>query len=825
MNKTENATQSPLGYSPYPGYGYDPSIIMQEERIDFKRYLSLFLSNWYWFVIALFTSLGIAYGINRWAENIYTVSSTLLIEDENYSSDLSGAERIIPGGEMFKSQQNLKNEVGILKSFSLNYEAMLQLPEFWVSYTGVGRRGVAESRQYKNTPFKIVFDSLENQLKGQRIDIKILSDNNYRINIGESIDQQMSFGEQFISNSYDFRVIKQNGFEYDKDRSNKFYIWFNSLEGLANMYRGKLSVSPIEDEASILTLTTSGFSALKEADYLNKLMQVYIARGLNLKNEAADNTIKFINEQLGFISDSLSKAENNLESFRLSNALIDMSSEASFLKDRIERYENEKFGIEFEKQYYEYLLDYIASRDESGEIVSPSLLGVADPTLSRLIGNLAELQLQKKNVLFSLKNDLPAVEFIDSQIADAKISLKSNVQNSLDNSARILEDVNHRIRDVEMEIKKLPGTERQLINIQRKFDLNSNVYNYLMEKRAETGIAKASNVADNMVIDEAKAFNSRRIEPKERQNYMMALILGLIVPLGLLIVFDLLNNKIIDRRDIEKATDIPLIGFIAHSSSKSEIPVVDNPGSTFAESFRSIRARLKYFINEDNSMIISITSTVSGEGKTFISVNLATIFAMLGKKVLLVGLDLRKPKLHTIFKTNNNLGLSSYLIGNIEYEDIVLETDIENLFFTPSGPVPPNPAELIEKDNMALFFERSREKFDYIIVDTPPVAFVTDTLLLANYIDVNLFVIRQRYSSKATLDLINELKDRNEIKNLAILMNDINISGYYGYGLRYGSAMGYRGYYYGYSLYGQYGYRKYGYRDIEEGYYSNNIDV
>jgi len=823
MNQNNNTPppKSP-GYPQYTGYQIDPALLREDESINFKRYFSLFLSNWYWFAIALFIALSIAYGINRWSEEIYTVSASLLIADEESGSNLIGAENFIPGGDIFKSQQNLQNEIGILKSFSLNYQVMQELPEFWVTYVGVGRRGIAENRQYQNTPFEIVFDSLQNQRRGQRIDIKILSGDEYSINIGDAIERTMRFGEQYLDDDYNFRMISKNGYVFDPGQSNKYYFWFESLENLANGYRGKLSVSPIEEEASIVTLATSGFNVAQEADYLNKLMEVYIDRGLELKNETADNTIEFINNQLGLISDSLRVAENNLESFRLNNELIDLSSEATILQSRIERYENEKYSIEFEKQYYEYLLEYIASKDESGEILSPSLAGISDPTLSRLVSELVELQQQKKLVSFSLKNVLPAVGLIDAHIEDAQKILKENVENSLKNTTKLLDDANARIALVEKEIKKLPGTERQLINIQRKFDLNNTVYNYLMEKRAEAGIAKASNVADNRIIDHAETFNFSSIAPKERQNYMMALLFGLLIPVGLLILLDLLNDKIIDRRDVEKATNIPLLGFVGHSEAKSEIPVIDNPGSTIAESFRSIRTRLKYFSGDGSSRIITITSTVSSEGKTFISINIAAIIAMLSKKVLLIGLDLRKPKLHKILETSNSKGLSSYLIGEANYQDIIFETKIENLYFTPSGAIPPNPAELIESERMSKYFENARKEYDYIIVDTPPVAIVTDTLLLARYVDINLFVVRQRYSSKNTLDLINDLKTQGELKNLAILINDISLSGYYGYGLRYGNTLGYKGYYYGYNLYGEYGYRRYGYGKKGKDYYSGN---
>jgi len=819
QDKTQSPPQQPT-YPPYPGYHIDPALLREEEGIDFKRYFALFLNNWYWFAIVLFIALSIAYGINRWSEKIYTVSASLLIADEQYGGDMNQAERFIPGSDIFSSRQNLRNEIGILKSFSLNYDVMKELPEFWVTYMGVGRRGIAENRQYKSAPFKVFFDSLEYQAKGRRVDIRILSDNEYSISIGDTIKKTMKFSEHYSDVYNDFYIVKHNEFRYNENESNKHYFWFNSLEGLANQYRGKLSVSPIEEEASLVTLSTSGSSYQQEADYLNKLMKEYIDRGLELKNETAENTIEFINEQIGFISDSLMIAESNLERFRLNNELIDLSSEASILQSRIERFESEKYSVEFEKQYYEYLLEYINTKDESGEIVSPSLVGITDPVLSRLVSELAVLQQQKKQVSFSLRDDLPAVNLMDAQIADARKILKENVENSLRNATKMLDDVNARIAGVESEMQKLPGTERQLINIQRKFDLNNTIYNYLLEKRAEAGIAKASNVSDNRIIDQAEAFNSSRIKPKERQNYMMALIFGLLIPAGLLVIFDLLNNKIIDRRDIEKATDVPILGFVGHSDSKSEIPVIDNPHSTLAESFRSIRTRLKYFTNNGTAKVITITSTVSGEGKTFISVNIAAIIAMLGKKVLLVGLDLRKPKLHRILEAGNSTGLTSYLIGETEYKDIIFETKIENLYFTPSGSVPPNPAELIESERMKEFFSEANKEYDYIVIDTPPVAIVTDTLLLAPYVDINLFVVRQRYSSKNTIDLINDLKNQGELKNMAIMINDISLSGYYGYGLRYGSTLGYRGYYYGYNLYGEYGYRKYGYGKAGKNYYS-----
>jgi capsular exopolysaccharide synthesis family protein len=287
-----------------------------------------------------------------------------------------------------------------------------------------------------------------------------------------------------------------------------------------------------------------------------------------------------------------------------------------------------------------------------------------------------------------------------------------------------------------------------------------------------------------------------------------ALILGLLLPAIAVVIIDLMNNKVIDKKDIEKVTKVPILGFISHSSYGNEIPVVEKPGSTLSESFRSIRTSLKYLIPDDKPAVISVTSTVSGEGKTFVAVNLAAIISLLGRKTLLIGLDLRKPRIHKILGLDNSVGMSTFLSGNTGYDKTVQKTRIENLWYASSGPVPPNPAELIERQTMADFVEEARKHFDYIIIDTPPVAIVTDALLLSRLTDVTLFVVRQRYTSRNTLSLIDEIYRGHEIKNPGIVVNDISMSGYYGYGLRYGYTMGYNyGYNYGYKYYGhiQYG--------------------
>lgn len=779
----------------------------------------MFISNWYWFSIALFIAISLAYGINRWSEKIYTVSSTLLIKDDQNSA----LTNIFPGTEGLKNQQNLNNEIGILRSFSLNNRVMNEMPGFHVVYVKVGKRGIAKTRLYNDNPFVVHYNSLSEQILDYPVGIRILSEEKYLLEINGNKDYKkvIRFGEQFSEMGFNFKIEPGNNGEaiFSSTSSNKYYFYFASPASLANHYRSVLSVTPVAEDASLVTLSTTGPVAEQEADYLNKLMAIYIRQGLELKNETAERTIGFIDDQLGLISDSLALAEGDMESFRLGNRLIDISQEGKSIQTKLEQIENEKTGLMLQKRFYEYLKNYIESKNESGDIVAPSVMGVSDQLLIRLVNDLSELQKQKMELAMNLDKSLEPIRLLDASILSAKETISENIRSKLQNIEEIAADADRRLRLAENSLNKLPSTERRLINIQRKFDINNTVYTFLLEKKAEAGIARAANVPDNRVIDSAGSFSTSMIKPKSRKNYITALLLALLVPVAGILLLDYLNNKVIDKKDIEKRTSVPVIGYVSHNRLKTEMPVIENPGSTLSESFRSVRTNLKYFLKETQCPVISISSTISAEGKTFVAANLAAILAMSEKKVLLMGLDLRKPRINKLLGINNETGISNYLIGEEKFENVITKTEVDNLWYAPAGPVPPNPAELIESGAMGEFIGKAKKKFDYIIIDTPPVAIVTDALLVSSLTDYYLFVVRQRYSSKNTLELIEELYKNGNIKSLGIVVNDISITGYYGYGLRYGYSMGY-GYNYGYNYYSQYG--KYGYSDSAKGYYKED---
>jgi capsular exopolysaccharide synthesis family protein len=423
--------------------------------------------------------------------------------------------------------------------------------------------------------------------------------------------------------------------------------------------------------------------------------------------------------------------------------------------------------------------------------------------------------LTKNNYNYSSNQTNPGIELVNYKIQNTIATLKENIKNILKSNEISINEINRRIGEIDAEISQLPETEKELIGIKRRYKLNDDIYTYLLTKRAEAGIAKASNVPDNKILDYAREDNAVLISPKRSLNYAIALIIGLLIPILIILMLDFFNDKIVERKDVEETTSIPILGEIGHNNKETDMVVLEKPKSSIAESFRTLRTNIQYFNIDmaDKTRVISITSTISGEGKSFCAINLASIFALGDKKTLLMGIDLRKPKLHRELNTDNIKGLSTYLVGTHTLDEVIIPTHQNNLFFMPAGPVPPNPAELIETTKMVNLVNLLKEKYDMIIMDTPPIALVTDALLLAKYSDINLFVIRQNYSRKNMVKLINELFQEKGFKNVGIVINDIKIQGYYGYT------------YYGNYGYGKYGYRygngRYGYGD-SSGYYEDD---
>jgi len=774
--------------------------IYQEESIDIKKYLFKFLANWYWFALALGIALSIAYMVNRYSEPTYTIGSSIIIADQQ--NEASSIESIVQelGRFRVRKKAEVVNEISILKSYKMARLALEEL-DFEILYVEVGRREIAETKMYHNCPFIVIPDTTFEQLHNYPVNVKILSDKEYLLEINDrfNIERKMQFSEVFEAEIFKFKIELRDTekFEFNENTSNKYFFRFSDINTLSKAYQNKLNINVNDEKGSILNLSINGFVPQKMAVYLNKLTEVYIRSALIEKNERAENTLEFIDEQLDIIVKDLNAAEVRLQDFRTQNKVINLSQKGSLLFNELSNIQNERFIYDVKAKYLEYVETCLQEKEPNEAVVAPSVLGISDPALQKLIETYNTRIAEKTKFSNVAKEDAPNIIIIQNEINNLRITLSDYIVSTKETNQIALNAFNQKEVLVNQQIYKLPLNERQQINIEREYKLNNELYTFLLEKRAEAGITKASNVADNKILDIARPENANQLTPKRSQNYLIALVLGLGIPGAVILLLDFLNTKIEDKKDIERNTNIPIIGTIGHNETHSNIPVFIDPKSGLAESFRTLRTNLQYILREKNQKTIMITSTISGEGKTFAAVNLAAIMAMSEKKVLLIGLDLRKPNMHKIFELPNEIGISTYLSNQNEYKEVIKETHIDHLFIAPSGPIPPNPAELIETERMKSFFEQAAKDFDYIVIDTPPIALVTDALLISQYSSANLFMIRQRYSNKHVFDLINKLQQEQKIPNMNLLVNDLKIPKYYGY--NYGYAYGY-GYGYGYGL-------------------------
>ncbi|MFO7868131.1 MAG: polysaccharide biosynthesis tyrosine autokinase [Bacteroidales bacterium] len=784
----------------------------EEENINIQKYIFLFLANWRWFVITILFGLIIAFVVNRYSTPVYETKNTVMVtEKEDAMGAMSSIMKelgTLGGG----SNQNIDNFIGILQSYTLTKQTLERL-NYQISYRHEGR--VNDVEIYNECPIRIELDTVfkerikELEVEFEDIFITILSSKKYQLNIprdSNSVSKTLLFNQQYTSDEYVFSVVKSDAFEIS-EKNNKdniidetYIATINNYHKLTRQYLNNLTVEASFKKGTILDLTFQGTVPEKVVNYLNTLILVAIENDLKEKNKTSYKTIEFIDSQLMEIVDSLNKAEQNLETFRSANKIIDLSIEGSALFEKIEEFQSQKSMLEIRLKYYQYILKTIQKKDNLQDMISPSVIGVQDPSLNSLITQLGELYAEKQVIKYSATDQNPSLKLINIKINNTIESLIDNVHNLIESTKLELDEIDKEIAKLNINIKKLPKTERELINIQRRFELNDNIYNYLLQKRAEVGITKAANLPDLKFIDEAFIENTKLISPKRALNYLIALFLACFIPGIIIILRDFLNNKIVEREEIEQSCSIPILGSVAHNRREEEfVPVKKHPKSSIAESFRTIRTSISFFLKriKYSTPIISFTSTVSGEGKTFCALNLATMIAMNNKRVLIVGLDLRKPRLHTMINTNFTLGVTNFLIGKNTIEDITIKSDIsQNLDIILSGPVPPNPLELIESKEFSLFIDQiQNQKYDYIIFDTPPIGLVADTLSISKHSDLNVFVMRQNYTNKNSLKFINDVHKEGKVVNLSILINDVDMINSYGYRYgKYGQQYGY-GYY------------------------------
>jgi capsular exopolysaccharide synthesis family protein len=761
----------------------------EEKALEIRYVVAKYIRYWPWYALFILVFLTGTFLFHRYTVDEFEVNGSLVIKNNS-----SPEARIFDRSNIFNSGINLENDILRLRSKNMAREALSKL-HFDVEY--YAKTNIKPIELYDRSPIRIDVDWNHIQATDTPVELEIISEQNFRLLAEEpgllDLNAVQAAGDESIYNkTYTF------GQEIETARS-KFTVYLTNpaREGdmvifrlvnptvLEDSWAKAVSVTTQNDYSSVLRLSTTTKVVEKGRDYINKLMESYIEYDLNEKNKIQENTISFIEEQLGFLEDSLKQKERELQQFKVDNKLLDVSSEFASILGKMNTLDEKNAQLEYQLQYFEEIRLYMEQKSKDfSDVIAPSVIGVPDPLLNGLIQTLVTLSQERRKLLATVNENHPEVIKIDVQMEKVQDALFENVLNLIENTKNQKQGILREIRSYDAQFATLPESESKYTGIFREFKLRESLYTYLLEKRAEAGIARASNVSDNAILDLAK--RGTLVFPKKTQNYGLALVLGFLIPFGFIVIRDIFDETIKDQRDLKKHFMIPQLGVVGHSTKDTNKVVLDHPKSAVAESFRSLRSAITYLASGKATKKILVTSSVSGEGKTFTSLNLASAMALGSKKTVVVGGDLRRPKLATYFDHSEKIGLSTYLIGKAKAEDIVIPTQNENLFFVPSGVIPPNPAELLQTPRLKEFLLYLENNFDVIVFDTPPMGLVSETIDLMRLFDINLYVVRQNYTIKDHLVMINDLFNNKQVSNVYGVFNGIINSGYHYEGYNYG---------------------------------------
>ena len=785
-----------------------------EEQVNIQEIFFRYLIHWPWFVVSLIVCVALAWGYLRLTTPIYNVSATVLIKDEKKGGGMNMSSELEKMGlnGFVSSSSNIENEIEVLSSRTLAREVVSSLGLF-VTY--MDKDEFPKRELYRTSPVLVGLTPQEADNLPQTMEVNMVlqptGTMNVQIKVGEK-EYQKRFEKlpavfptdegtvAFFANNDTLSPIRPES--VTKELHITAYI--NRPFSVAKGYAGSLSITPTSKATSVVTVSLKNSNTRRGKDYIDKLLEMYNINANNDKNEVAQKTAEFIDERIGIISKELGSTERDLENFKRSAGITDLTSEAQIALTGNAEYEKKRVENQTQINLVMDLQRYLQGAEYE---VLPSNIGLQDAVVAGAIDRYNEMVSERNRLLRISTESNPAIVNLNASIR----AMRGNIQTTLDATLKGLEitraDLAREASRYSRRISDAPTQERQFVSIARQQEIKSGLYLMLLQKREENAIVLAAIANNAKIIDEAQA-DGTPISPKRTMIYLAALVFGIGIPVGIIYLIGLTKFKIEGRADAEKLTSLPVIGDIPLADEKTgSIAVFENQNNLMSETFRSVRTNLQFML-ENGKNVILVTSTISGEGKSFISANLAISLSLLGKKVVIAGLDIRKPGLNKVFNIpKKEHGITQFLTNPaIDLMDLVQASDInKNLYILPGGTVPPNPTELLARDGLEKAVETLKKNFDYVILDTAPVGMVTDTLLIGRVADLSVYVCRADYTRKAEFILINELADNNKLPNLCIAINGLDLQKkkygyYYGYG-KYGKYYGYGkryGYGYGY---------------------------
>ena len=792
----------------------------KEENIDVKELLFKYLIHWPWFVGAVVACLIAAWVYLHVSTPVYNISATVLIKDDKKGGSagmLSGLESLGLDG-MISSSQNIDNEIEVLRSKTIVKEVVEDLG-LYISYTDEDE--FPSRNMYKTSPVQVSLTPQEADLLEEPmiVEMALQPQGSMDVNVKIGDDEYQKHFEKlpavfptdkgtlaFFLTPDSVLSSKRTSEETtaSEKTTRNITATINKPLAVAKWCCKNMTIEPTSKTTSVAVISLKNSNVQRGKDFINKLLEMYNINTNNDKNEVAQKTAEFINERISIISKELGSTEKDLESFKRGAGITDLTSDAQIALTGSAEYEKKRVENQTQINLLQDLQKYMQNE---GYEVLPSNIGLQDLNLAAAINRYNDVLVERKRLLRTSTENNPTIINLDTSIS----AMKENVQVSLDRVLRGLfitkADLDREASRYSRRISEAPGQEREFVSIARQQEIKAGLYLMLLQKREENAITLAATANNAKIIDEAIA-DDAPVAPRSKITYLIALILGVGIPVGVIYLLELTKFKIEGRADVEKLTSAPIVGDIPLTDEKQgAIAVFENQNNLMSETFRNVRTNLQFMLGNGKKVIL-VTSTVSGEGKSFISGNLAISLSLLGKKVVIVGLDIRKPGLNKVFNiSKREQGITQYL-ANPEKNlmDLVQLSDVsKNLYILPGGTVPPNPTELLARDGLDKAIETLKKNFEYVILDTAPVGMVTDTLLIGRVADLSVYVCRADYTRKNEYTLINELIDGNKLPNLCTVINGLDLKKrkygyYYGYG-KYGKYYGYGkryGYGYGY---------------------------
>ena len=792
----------------------------KEENIDVKELLFKYLIHWPWFVGAVVACLIAAWVYLHMSTPVYNISATVLIKDDKKGGGAGMSTELENLGldGLISSSQNIDNEIEVLRSKTIAKEVVEDLG-LYISYTD--KDEFPSRNMYKTSPVQVSLTPQEAGLleKPMIVEMILQPQGSMDVNVKVGDDEYQKHFEKlpavFPTDKGTLAFFQTLDSILPSKKSSEEIVGvegtvrnitavINKPLAVAKGYCGSMTIEPTSKTTSVAVISLKNSNVQRGKDFINKLLEMYNINTNNDKNEVAQKTAEFINERISIISKELGSTEKDLESFKRGAGITDLTSDAQIALTGSAEYEKKRVENQTQINLLQDLQKYMQNE---GYEVLPSNIGLQDVNLAAAINRYNDVLVERKRLLRTSTENNPTIINLDTSIG----AMKENVQVSLDRVLRGLyitkADLDREASRYSRRISEAPGQEREFVSIARQQEIKAGLYLMLLQKREENAITLAATANNAKIIDDAIA-DDAPVSPKGKMIYLIALVLGVGIPVGVIYLLELTKFKIEGRSDVEKLTSLPIVGDIPLTDEKQgAIAVFENQNNLMSETFRNIRTNLQFMLENDKKVIL-VTSTVSGEGKSFISANLAISLSLLGKKVVIVGLDIRKPGLNKVFNIpRKEVGITQYL-ANPEKNlmDLVQLSDVsKNLYILPGGTVPPNPTELLARDGLDKAIETLKKNFDYVILDTAPVGMVTDTLLIGRVADLSVYVCRADYTHKNEYTLINELAENNKLPSLCTVINGLDLKRrkygyYYGYG-KYGKYYGYGkryGYGYGY---------------------------